>query len=57
MKSWFPKPLTSTPTCCSGHSKKKKKKQFSTQNLLQMKNVDTNWNLEWNISKIQILQL
>ena len=34
------------PICSSGHSKKKKKKKKSTQNLLQMKNVDTNWNSE-----------
>ena len=29
--------------CSSGHSQKD---QFSTQNLLQMENVETNWNLE-----------
>ena len=34
--------------CSSGHSQKSK---FSTQNLLLMENVDTNWNLEQKISK------
>ena len=40
--------------CSSGHSKKS---PFSTQNWLQMENVDTIWNLEQQISKNSILLL
>ena len=49
LKSWFPKPLTSTPTCYSFADQVTTKKSIFTKNLLQMENVDTNitnWNLE-----------
>ena len=51
MKSWFPKPLTSTPTCYSFATQVTAKKPISTPNLLQMENVDTNWNLKQEIAK------